>query len=126
MADDLALGKVDKGKDIAQDSGVRAAAAEEEVEEEEVADRGIAQDRGILAAGEVVEDRVVAQDKEVGSPVEEAAADVLEDKKDTFACYDQGSPFRLVHPPYARGQYIVAHWEQRCSRRSVRVDSKEE
>jgi hypothetical protein len=117
--------KADKGKEVAQGRGIRAAAAEV------VEDRVVAQDRGIRAAAEEEEvvDRVVAQDKEVGSQAEEvaAAAAVLDDKEDTDACYDdQGSPFRSVHPPYAHDQDIMARWEQRCSRKRSLVDSKEE
>ncbi|KAJ6094089.1 hypothetical protein N7467_002934 [Penicillium canescens] len=119
---DVVPGKADKGKEVAQGRGILAAAAEV------VEDRVVAQDRGIrAAAAEVVEDRVVAQDKEVGSQAEEVVAAVLNDKEDTDACYDdQGSPFRSVHPPYGHDQDIMAHWEQRCSRKRALVDSKEE
>ncbi|KAJ6098239.1 hypothetical protein N7499_002613 [Penicillium canescens] len=118
---DVLPGK-DKGKEVAQGKGIRAA-AEEVVEE----DRVVAQDRGIRTAAEVVEDRVAVQDKEAGSQAEVVAAAVLNDKEDTDACYDdQGTPFRSVHPPYAHDQDIMAHWEQRCSRKRALVDSKEE
>jgi hypothetical protein len=115
-------GKAGKGKEVAQGRGILAAAAEV------VDDRVVAQDRGIRAAAAVVEDRVVAQDKEVGSQAEEVvAAAVLNDKEDTDACYDDhGSPFRSVHPPYGHDQDIMAHWEQRCSRKRALVDNKED